>query len=98
MPTLLIASGATFLAFLDVTVVNLAFPDLAKDFQGTSVTALSWVITAYAVLFAALLTPAGRVADLVGRRRGFIGGGGAVSRPPPPGARAPPAGGGAGGP
>lgn len=74
MPVLLIASGATFLAFLDVTVVNLAFPDLAKDFQGTSVTELSWVITAYAVLFAALLTPAGRIADLVGRRRVFIGG------------------------
>ena len=74
MPVLLIASGATFLAFLDVTVVNLAFPDLAKDFQGTSVTDLSWVITAYAVLFAALLTPAGRIADLVGRRRVFMGG------------------------
>src|SRR3954470_14563333 len=74
MPVLLIASGATFLAFLDVTVVNLAFPDLAKDFRGTSVTELSWVITAYAVLFAALLTPAGRVADRSGRRRVFLGG------------------------
>src|SRR4051812_11567688 len=74
MPVLLIASGATFLAVLDVTVVNLAFPDLASDFRGSSVTDLSWVITAYAVLFAALLTPAGRVADLVGRRRVFMSG------------------------
>jgi EmrB/QacA subfamily drug resistance transporter len=74
MPVLLIACGATFLAFLDVTVVNLAFPDLARDFPGSSVTELSWVITAYAVLFAALLTPAGRVADRVGRHRVLLGG------------------------
>jgi EmrB/QacA subfamily drug resistance transporter len=66
------AAGATFLAFLDVTVVNLAFPDLAQSFRGAGVSDLSWVITGYAVLFAALLAPAGRVADARGRRTMFL--------------------------
>jgi EmrB/QacA subfamily drug resistance transporter len=69
---LAIASGTTFLGFLDVTIVNLAFPDLRRDFSGASVSELSWVITAYAVLFAAFLAPAGRLADLAGRRRVFL--------------------------
>jgi EmrB/QacA subfamily drug resistance transporter len=71
---LLVASGATFMAFLDVTVVNVAFPDLRADFAGTALGDLSWVVSIYAVLFAALLTPAGRLADVVGRRRLFIAG------------------------
>jgi EmrB/QacA subfamily drug resistance transporter len=71
---LLVASGATFMAFLDVTVVNVAFPDLRADFASTSLGNLSWVVSIYAVLFAALLTPAGRLADVVGRRRLFIAG------------------------
>jgi EmrB/QacA subfamily drug resistance transporter len=69
-----IACGATFLAFLDVTVVNLAFPDLLRNFAGASVADMSWVVTAYAVLFAALLAPAGRIADVVGRRTLFLAG------------------------
>ena len=65
------AAGATFLAFLDVTVVNLAFPDLRQDFGSPSIASLSWVVTSYAVLFAAVLAPSGRVADIVGHRRLF---------------------------
>src|SRR3954453_17253318 len=68
---LLAAAGATFLAFLDVTVVNLAFPDLRRDFGSPSIAALSWVVTSYAVLFAAVLAPSGRGADIVGHRRLF---------------------------
>jgi EmrB/QacA subfamily drug resistance transporter len=68
---LLIVSGAAFLDFLDVTVVNLAFPDMRADFGGPPVSDLAWVITGYSVLFAALLTPAGRLADVAGRRRVF---------------------------
>lgn len=64
---LTLAAGAAFLALLDVTVVNLAIPALGRAFPATAVT-LTWVITAYATLFAALLAPAGRLADLVGRR------------------------------
>jgi EmrB/QacA subfamily drug resistance transporter len=65
---LTLAAGAAFLALLDVTVVNLAIPALGRAYPGTSVTSLSWVITAYATMFAALLAPAGRLADIVGRR------------------------------
>jgi EmrB/QacA subfamily drug resistance transporter len=63
-----LAAGAAFLAMLDATVTNLAIADLRHDFTGSSVSGLTWVITLYAVLFAALLAPAGRLADLVGRR------------------------------
>lgn len=74
VPLLLLASSATFLAVLDVTIVNLAIPDLHKDFQDSAVTDLSWVITVYATLFAALLAPAGRLADVIGRRSLFTAG------------------------
>ena len=68
----LLASGATFLALLDATVVNVAFPDLRRSFPDISLSHLSWVITAYAVVFAALLAAAGRLADVLGRRRLFL--------------------------
>jgi EmrB/QacA subfamily drug resistance transporter len=68
-----VSAGATFLAFLDTTVVNVAFPALHEDFPATSVADLSWTVSAYAVLFAALLTPAGRLADVIGRRRLLLG-------------------------
>lgn len=68
---LALACGAAFLALLDVTVVNLAIPALGRSYPHSSITALSWVITAYATLFAALLAPAGRLADVVGRRTLF---------------------------
>ena len=68
---LLLAAGAAFLALLDVTVVNLAIPALGRAYPDTSVSSLSWVITAYATVFAALLAPAGRLADVIGRRALF---------------------------
>ena len=68
---LALAAGAAFLALLDVTVVNLAIPALARAYPSVGVSSLSWVITAYATLFAALLAPAGRLADVIGRRRLF---------------------------
>ncbi|WP_328395679.1 MFS transporter [Nocardia sp. NBC_00416] len=69
---LLVASGAAFIAFLDLSVVNIAFPSLARDHPDTSTTTLTWVVSGYAVAFAALLTPGGRVADALGRRRLFL--------------------------
>jgi MFS family permease len=69
-----VACGATFLAFLDSTIANLAIPDLNNTFHGAGVTNLSWVITLYVITFAALLSPAGRLADLLGRRRVFAAG------------------------
>jgi EmrB/QacA subfamily drug resistance transporter len=71
---LLITSVGLFMASLDLFIVNIAFPALARDFQGTSLPSLSWVLNAYAIVFAALLVPAGRIADRVGRKRIFISG------------------------
>src|SRR5918999_3209219 len=73
---LLVVSGAAFLDFLDVTAVNLAFSDMREDFGQVEVTELAWVITGYTVLFAALLTPGGRLADVLGRREVFVFGAG----------------------
>jgi EmrB/QacA subfamily drug resistance transporter len=71
---LLITSVGLFMASLDLFIVNIAFPDLARDFNGASLPSLSWVLNAYAIIFAALLVPAGRIADRIGRKRVFITG------------------------
>jgi EmrB/QacA subfamily drug resistance transporter len=70
----LTASGANFLAMLDSTVTMLAMPALAREFPTTSLPDLSWVMSAYAILFAALLAPCGRLADTLGRKRILIAG------------------------
>jgi EmrB/QacA subfamily drug resistance transporter len=69
-----LVSVGVFMSSLDLFIVNIAFPDLQRDFSGTSLAGLSWVLSAYAIVFAALLVPAGRIADRVGRRRAFLGG------------------------
>jgi EmrB/QacA subfamily drug resistance transporter len=71
---LLVTSVAVFMSFLDVTIVNIAFPDIRSSFATTSLAGLSWILTAYNIVFAALLVPAGRLADRTGRRRTFMGG------------------------
>ncbi|MCW3041485.1 MAG: transporter [Solirubrobacterales bacterium] len=58
---------------LDITVVNVALPDISKDLK-TSFSDLQWVVDAYALSLAALLLTAGSLADLLGRKRIFIGG------------------------
>jgi len=69
---LAILSLAAFMASLDVFIVNVAFDDIGADFTGTSLSELSWVLNAYAILYAALLVPAGRLADRYGRKEGFL--------------------------
>jgi EmrB/QacA subfamily drug resistance transporter len=69
---LLVTAVAVFMGFLDVTIVNIAFPDLRASFPNDSLAGLSWVLNAYNIVFAALLVPAGRLADIVGRRRMFF--------------------------
>jgi MFS family permease len=69
---LLVTSVAVFISFLDVTVVNIAFPDLRASFPESSLAHLSWSLNAYAIVFAAALVPAGRLADRFGRRRFFF--------------------------
>src|SRR3954453_433569 len=69
---LAVTAVAVFMGFLDVTIVNVAFPDIERDFASASRADLSWVLNAYNIVFAALLVPAGRLADLLGRRRMFL--------------------------
>jgi EmrB/QacA subfamily drug resistance transporter len=69
-----IVSVGVFVASLDLFIVNIAFPDIQRDFEGTSLASLSWILNAYAIVFAALLVPAGRWADRAGRKRAFLGG------------------------
>src|SRR6516164_1410257 len=69
---LAIASLGTAVAFIDATIVNIAFPNIARSFPGTSISTLSWILNAYNIVFAAFLVAAGRIADLLGRRRVFV--------------------------
>lgn len=71
---LIVASFGAFLAFLDATIVNVAFPSIRASFPDSSVSTLSWVLNAYNIVFAAFLVPFGRVTDLLGRKRSFVWG------------------------
>ena len=74
--TLAIASLATLATFLDTTILYVAFPDISATFEAASPSTLSWVLNAYTIVFAALLIPAGKIADRVGHRRAFLLGSG----------------------
>ena len=52
-----LVSTGVFMASLDLFIVNIAFTDIQADFDGTSLGALSWVLSAYAIVFAATLVP-----------------------------------------
>jgi len=69
-----VLSLAVFMSSLDLFIVNLAFPYIAREYTGTSLSSLSWVLNGYTIVFAAVLVPAGRWADRVGRRRLFTAG------------------------
>ena len=56
---------------LDVTIVNVALPSIQDDL-GFSQTSLAWVVNAYLIPFGGLLLLAGRLGDLIGRKRVFI--------------------------
>ena len=62
------ALGA-FMASLDLSIVNIAFPALARSFPTASRADLAWVLTGYAIVFASLLVTAGRSADRLGVSR-----------------------------
>ena len=70
---LLVLSATQLMVILDGTIVNVALPTIRTDL-GFSDTGLSWVVNAFFVVFAVLLLPAGRLGDLVGRRRVFLAG------------------------
>ena len=66
---LAVLGAVAFMAQLDLFIVNVALPTIGQSLGGTSLSGLSWILNAYAVVFAALLVPAGRLADHFGRRR-----------------------------
>jgi EmrB/QacA subfamily drug resistance transporter len=68
-----LACVAQFMVILDVSVVNVALPSI-RDALGFSTTGLQWVVNAYTLAFAGFLLLGGRMADLLGQRRVFIGG------------------------
>jgi EmrB/QacA subfamily drug resistance transporter len=69
---LAVTSVAVFMALLDVTIVNIAFPAIRESFPQNSLSDLSWILNGYNIVFAAALVPAGRLADRLGRKRMFI--------------------------
>ncbi len=71
--TLIAVSVAIFMLLLDITVVNVALPDVQRSLHA-SFSDLQWVVNAYSLTLAAFLLTAGALADLVGRRRVFVTG------------------------
>ncbi|MDQ6774652.1 MAG: MFS transporter [Actinomycetota bacterium] len=71
--TLILACLGQFMVILDVSVVNVALPAIRHGL-GFSEQDLQWVVNAYTVTFAGFLLLGGRAADLIGRRRVFVGG------------------------
>jgi EmrB/QacA subfamily drug resistance transporter len=71
--TLIAVSVAIFLLLLDITVVNVALPDIQRSLH-SSFSDLQWVVNAYSLTLAAFLLTSGSVSDLIGRRRVFVAG------------------------
>ncbi|NUT47097.1 MAG: MFS transporter [Saccharothrix sp.] len=67
-----IVSLGLVLANIDLFVVNVALPAIAEDLRPGDLGVLSWTLNAYAIVFAALLVPLGRLADRAGRKGGFL--------------------------
>jgi EmrB/QacA subfamily drug resistance transporter len=62
---------AQFMVVLDVSIVNVALPQMRHDL-GLTITSQQWVVNAYALTFAGFLMLGGRIGDLFGRRRVFV--------------------------
>ena len=71
--SLIVLCTGFLLIVVDMTIVNVALPSIQKDL-GFSASGLAWVVNAYLIAFAGLLLLAGRVGDLVGRKRVFLAG------------------------
>jgi EmrB/QacA subfamily drug resistance transporter len=62
---------ASFMLVVDITIVHVALPSIQVDLDA-DITALQWIVDAYAVTLAALILSAGALADQLGRRRMFV--------------------------
>ena len=71
--TLIVVCAAIFMLLLDITIVNVALPPIARDLHA-GFTDLQWVIDAYALTLATFVLNAGSLADLIGRKRVFVSG------------------------
>ena len=71
--SLLVLCTGFLLIVVDMTIVNVALPSIQKDL-GFSQSGLAWVVNAYLIAFGGLLLLAGRVGDLVGRKRVYLAG------------------------
>src|ERR1700690_3428623 len=71
--TLIAVSVAIFMLLLDITVVNVALPDIQRSLH-SSFSDLQWVVNAYSLTLAAFLLTAGSVADQIGRKRECVAG------------------------
>src|SRR5919199_2856381 len=70
---LALLAAAQFVVVLDASIVNVALPSIGRDLH-FSQDDLSWVVNAYTLTFGGFLLLGGRLADLIGRRRMFMGG------------------------
>ncbi len=70
--TLALTCAVAFSSTLDISIVVVAFGDIRADFGDVADAQLSWVITAYTVVAAAMLVPCGRLADRIGAHRTFF--------------------------
>ncbi len=69
--TFWLCAVATYIGTLDFSIVNVAFFEIQEAFDGASRTSISWVVTAYSILYGSLLVVSGRTADRIGRRKVF---------------------------
>ena len=69
---LVILCAAAFMSTLDVFIVNVGLRSIGTDVSDSSLADLSWVLNAYAIVFCALLVPAGRLGDRYGNKRTFL--------------------------
>ncbi|MFI7013401.1 MFS transporter [Streptomyces sp. NPDC050164] len=69
-----VVSAGVAMSNLDVFIVNVALPDVGAHYNGASLASLSWILNAYAVVYAASLIPAGGLADRIGPRRAYLAG------------------------
>src|SRR5579859_1351159 len=73
-PALILATlcGANFMATMDLFIVNVSLHSIGVGFGGEVLSNVAWVLSAYAIVFGALLVPAGRFADRYGRKSSFL--------------------------
>src|SRR3954465_14786385 len=69
--TLIVVCVAVFMLLLDITIVNVALPDIGRSLHA-DFAAIQWVIDAYSLTLAAFLLTAGSLGDLLGRRKVFV--------------------------